>query len=313
MEYVCYGRILDVLQGLDWSKSELDILDNDKLRLTKMFRTLTSSVAHKHFGQPIFMKDGDINRQLTDYEHIIKTIVEDALFWQVGKDPLYRIQDNTNLSQYFRMRFPSRDERESSTLDLFSDSFPTNSSTTDPVQQSHFEEDTETAAKYTSSVSNDGTWNQHEPREFFEHLNYQGRDERTALLVRELSRLSSKKFENQKKGYSIFTLSASFLMRAILEWLLQVRISERGCSSEFEETVGKGRPTIDHFLSFSVQNYRPLGISKDIAQKIEMIRNDTALKNDLQWNVHNNRGNSSPERISEIAKKTRPVIEYFLS
>lgn len=311
MEYVCYGKILDVLQGLKWTDAELDILDNDKLRLTKLFKTLTSSVAHRHFGQPIFMRDGNINRQLSDSEQIIKTIVEDALFWQAGKDPLFQLQENTKLAGYFKTRFPSSDERETSTLGLFSSLKLLEKKPQIPTLPQQQPGETTDNGQYSSSTP-DKTWNQHEPRDFFEHLVYQGRDERTALLVRELSRLSSKTFENQKKGYSIFPLSASFLMRATIEWLLHHRISESGYLSDFNEAVRHGRPNMDHYLNFSVKKFRQLNIPKDIAQKIEMVRNDTALKNDLQWNVHNDRGNSSPTRISEIAKKIRPIVEHFL-
>jgi len=310
LEYICNGKILDAIQGLGWSEDEYDIIDNDKLRLSAMFKALTTNVAQKYFGQPIFMANGDINTQLPNYETIIKTIIEDSLFWQLSRDTLFRINENTNYSHYFKQRFASDDKRDSKESDLFHNIPSTHLNKTDLSEQSVPSKGFSNSDENTNTPDN---WNRHETIEFFEYFNYSGKDERTSLLVRELSRLSSKSFENQKKGFQIFSLSASFLMRAILEWVIHVRVTERGYFSSFQGFVGKGRPSLDHFLSFAVRNYRVLGVGKDIAQKIESIRNDSALKNDLQWNIHNNKGNSSPERVSEIAKKIRPILESLLN
>lgn len=299
MEYVCCGRILNSIQNLSWSKAEFDILDNDRFRLSAMFKALTTNLAQKYFGQPIFMKNGEINRQLPDYETIVKIIVSDSLFWQAGKEVLFSINENTSLSTYFRARFGTPDERDN-TSDLFAQ-LPTAKPHPSPFRE------------IISTGEPEPKWNRHEPSSFFEHIRYTGPDLRTQQLVRELSRLSSKSFENQTKGFEIFSLSASFLVRSILEWTIYVRIRDRGFKSDFEEFLKKGRPSLDHFLSFAVQKHKALGIPKDYAQKIEAVRNDAALKNDLQWNVHNDKGNWSSKRISEIAASVRPIIEYFLS
>ncbi len=313
LTYISQGKILDTLDGLEWTDEEYDLLVNDKLRLKAMFRVFLSTSAHKYFGQPIFMCDGELNEQLLDALRIVKLIVEDSLWWQVRDEYLHKIEDKTKLADYFKIRFPKADEREHP-LQLFSEleagiRVPNYVGDADVSNVLNVERQNQPY----SEASDGAAWNKHADFKFFSKLNYSGTNERMAQLVRELSRLSSRSYENGNRGFCIFSLSASFLMRASLEWCLYLRIKGHGHLSDFEEKYkNRDRFSLDDILAYSVESRKNIGISPDLAQKIELIRANKSIKNDLNWNIHNNKGNSSPARLEEIANTIYPILSNLL-
>jgi hypothetical protein len=148
------------------------------------------------------------------------------------------------------------------------------------------------------------------PREtFFEYLTCPVADERLQQLTREIVSVS-----RRSKGLSEFPITASFLARALLEWSLLYQLKKHKLLGEAQAKYrcsADQYPSLTDLLSFADTVSDDRCLPGKIRAKCRFIRNHWI--NDLNFNVHNDLGNSTAHRLSSIAADIRPVVRWIFA
>ena len=157
--------------------------------------------------------------------------------------------------------------------------------------------------------NNEGTLPQTKTKEvFFENLYCTIDDYRLLQLTKEIVSIS-----NRSKGLSDCAISASFLMRALLEWSLLIHIERAALLDDLKkyQKIREGHePSLSDLLIYSEAIKDVSIIPSKLIKKIRFIRELNWI-NDLNFNIHNDLGNITVDRLKSIAADIRPIIRWI--
>lgn len=144
---------------------------------------------------------------------------------------------------------------------------------------------------------------------FFEALECPLADFRLQQITKEIVSLS-----RRQRGLIDFAISASFLMRALLEWSLLYHCTRSKRLETLREGLKKPpgfEPTLTDLLDFFSKLKEPAVMPKRLGEKCGLIRDRWLI--DLNCNAHNSFGNHTAQRLTDIAADVRPVIRFIFS
>jgi len=326
--------------------TKVDLLLNGEVDPQTYLSIVLSSIVPKHFGSPFIWDDGRSNfLGHPDLVSKIKLIAAHTLF---GEDEgLYRISKGS-IERYLKAVF-RRDEAQLEMpigkFTVYEDPSPPVSPKEEetPISRHSAPADPPTSplsapdpippvappSAHTPAPQNDGNGaeleKQDAPQEdppstpatpqpkrlptreiFFEALECQIADYRLLQITKEIVAVS-----RRPRGLIDAAISASFLMRALLEWSLLYHARRANRVDEMmaaTRTKPGGEPRLADILEYFSNTRDNAYLPNRLREKCKHIKEH--WMNDLNCNIHNDYGNHTPDRLSAIAADVRPIVKW---
>ncbi|MDV7339270.1 hypothetical protein RYZ26_06675 [Terasakiella sp. A23] len=285
-------------------EAQMSLWMNDDIDFSFFIDLILSKTFEKHFAAPVFNEAGNLNLlELPTLNNDLLKLAELILVSQLpnreridvlrlGKIGLlhrYFPTIESNLPLLNNVKETNRSDVQVSTFSHSSEGFPTSSNNNDNVQSQASGSETHYDERRTPIRT----------QKFFEFFEYRGKDARLAQLAKELRDINWKKYK----------ISASFLMRALLEWVFVSSFEKAQLGNKALDPLGK-KPGLEKILDVARRHSQKLQLDEKCLTKIEKI-SDNWL-DDLNCNVHNDFGNSSENRLQDIASDIRPLAERLI-
>ncbi len=142
---------------------------------------------------------------------------------------------------------------------------------------------------------------------FFEALKCPIPDFRLQQITKEIVAIS-----NRQRGLIDSAISASFLMRALLEWSLLHHCAKSRKNEQMATRLRKPpgfEPSLNDLLIFFSDLGDPVIMPKRLGEKCQHIRERWLI--DLNCNTHNAFGNHTAQRLIDIAADVRPIVRFI--
>ncbi|KJE35986.1 hypothetical protein UF64_07810 [Thalassospira sp. HJ] len=274
------------------SDSEKEILRDATVDIEPYLDVVFNNKIKDHFGHKLFLEDGSINVKFPKNEEVITEICRHCIVSQ-KRNTEHRFQKGSSVGKYLKNCFPINEHAENEkTSGKFDFSFKDGTIKSSVVE---FPQQASKLSQTSEPDPNDGSPRYLRPV-LLNNLNYKNtKDSRLSHLAAEARSLSNLS--------TVPTLSLSFLIRALLE---------RGLILTFPAISQGGRKKkigLGDLINFSQQN--PDALPHKIVESLQNLQSRTMVR-DLENNIHNDAGNSTPSNLKVICGATSHIIQYFL-
>lgn len=317
---------LRVALAAEWTESEKQILGQEEsFDYDSFLRVALSPTIEKVFGSPFITDDGRENFfGHGDLMQKLQIITRHTLLAQRQHEERW-VRINTNIESYLRDVFsleqPSQSafelavpapnpepkatpqiHRQSKAPENSPDESPRAAEANDGAKDTEPQDD---RRKPDESAERQPGSNRERPftfksPAFFDDLKSNLKDVRINQLVAEIVRVS--RLPNCLINYP---LACSMLMRSLLEWSLKLFYEEKAVWSQLKQ--GQRAPTIEQMLRLGLKR----GLFPDrIATKCDHILQ--FWLDELNFNIHNDLGNYSPDRLTSMCADIKPVVRWII-